>query len=84
MAPNRQITRVCSSLDIGIFSGSERCLLFLFTCRWDKKNGFQSTSWIGIQFGIIANSTSIPAPEKINEFNIFSIQTSYCTITREH
>lgn len=59
MAPNRQITRVCSSLDIGVFSGSERCLLFLFTCRWDKKNGFQSTSWIGVQFGIIANSTSI-------------------------
>lgn len=40
MAPNRQITRVCSSLDIGVFSGSERCLLFLFTCRWDKKMDF--------------------------------------------
>ena len=82
MAPNRQITRVCSSLDIGIFSGSERCLLFLFTCRWDKKMDFSPLH--GVQFGIIANSTSIPAPEKINEFNIFSIQTSYCTITREH
>lgn len=32
-----------------------------FSSRADgtKKNGFQSTSWIGVQFGIIANSTSI-------------------------
>ena len=62
MAPNRQITRVCSSLDIGIFSGSERCLLFLFTCRWDKKMDFSPLH--GVQFGIIANSTSIPAHRK--------------------
>jgi len=57
MAPNRQITRVCSSWDIGVFSGSERCLLFLFTCRWDKKMDFSPLH--GVQFGIIANSTSI-------------------------
>jgi len=78
MAPNRQITRVCSSLDIGVFSGSERCLLFLFTCRWDKKMDFNPI-WNNSKLNIHTCT-----PEKINEFNIFSIQTSYCTITREH
>ena len=47
--------------------------------------------WISVHFmdwSPIWNNSKLNihtcTPEKINEFNIFSIQTSYCTITREH